>query len=387
MNIFKKNYKIYAYAFWTSMFFERSIWSVYLVNNGISLVEIGMLQTVLTIAMFLFEFPSGLLADKFGEKFTLVLGHMFNIIYLTTMLLSPKFHILVIGFISYGIGFAMISGSDQTLLYNHNDGNNYQKKIGVYNAIVIISLAFSSFSGGFISKFSWYIVFALGIFSQIIAIFILRFLKSSKNNNKSNDEKVSLYELLVSLKSVLLIDNKLKFLIFSIVFFQSILSVLYNFIQLLFIEKGASSFELSIILTLAFIFSAVSSLTMNFLNEKFDKKVLILIFMIAIAIAGIVFKLQNIILITSAFLVFEFSYEFIDITLNAMLHNDIKDNIRTSLLSAVNTITSLSMFFSNILFTVGLKFMGVSNIFMLGTVLCVLLTTLFLVLYDKRLKE
>lgn len=379
----QKKYEIYIYGFWASMFFERSIWSVYLINNDVSLVEIGILQTVLSIAMFIFEFPSGLLADKFGEKFTLLLGHILNIIYLTIMLFFPDFYMLLIGFISYGIGFAMISGSDQTLLYNHNDGKSYQEKIGIYNSIIIISLGLSSFIGGVLSNFSWCIVFSLGIISQIIAILILNFLKSSRKHEEYNEKPVSLSDLLISLKSVVSINNKLKFLGFSIILFQSVLSVLYNFSQLLFVEKGASSFELSIILTLAFIFSAISSFMMDFLNKKFGKRKLIIIFMICISITGVVFKLQNIILLTSGFLLFEFSYEFIDTTLNVILHDNIEDNIRTSLVSAVNTLTSLVMFFSNILFTISLKFMSVSNIFMIGTIFCVSITMLLLLSYNK----
>lgn len=379
----KKKYEIYAYGFWASMFFERSIWTVYLINNDVSLVEIGILQTVLSIAMFIFEFPSGLLADKFGEKFTLLLGHMLNIIYLTIMLFFPYFYMLLIGFISYGIGFAMISGSDQSLLYHHNDGKSYQEKIGIYNAIAIISLGLSSFLGGVLSNFSWYIVFSLGILSQIIAILILNFLKSSRNHKESDEKSVSLSDLLISLKSVVSINNKLKFLGFSIILFQSVLSVLYNFSQLLFVEKGVSSFELSIILTLAFIFSAISSFMMDFLNKKFGKRKLIIIFMICISITGVVFKLQNIILLTIGFLLFEFSYEFIDTTLNAMLHDNIEDNIRTSFVSAVNALTSLTMFFSNILFTISLKFMSVSHIFMIGTIFCVSITMVLLLSYNK----
>lgn len=67
MNMKCKN-NIYIYGFWATLFFERSVWINYLKYNHYSIVEIGFLQTLLTLTMFLSELPSGLLTDKFGAK-------------------------------------------------------------------------------------------------------------------------------------------------------------------------------------------------------------------------------------------------------------------------------------------------------------------------------
>ncbi|WP_245823075.1 hypothetical protein [Lactobacillus terrae] len=48
---FKQN-RLYVYAFWGALFFERSIWINYLQHQGYSTVQIGFLQTLLTLAMF-----------------------------------------------------------------------------------------------------------------------------------------------------------------------------------------------------------------------------------------------------------------------------------------------------------------------------------------------
>ncbi|MEX2784350.1 MFS transporter [Streptococcus sp. H49] len=384
MSLNIKENKIYLYAFWGTLFFERSIWSVYLLHQGITMIQIGLLQTVLSTAMFIFEFPSGIFADRFGEKVTLFLGHVFNIIYLSIMLLFPNFPLLLIGFFAYGIGFAMVSGSDQTLLYHYDDGRQYQEKIGLYNAIGIGSLALSSFLGGILSQHSWSIIFIAGISTQFIAFLILLSISGSRKKNKNEEELITFEILLLSLKSITKMNLSLRYLVVAIITFQSILSVLYNFIQLLLVEKGLDSFHISIVMTLALVFSVISSLHMNFLNKKIGKRKSLPIYLIFITITGLLFKLDNIFIVVIAFFIYGFGYEFIDTTLNTVFHDNISDSIRTSLLSAVNTLTSLLMLGGNLLFSFSLKFMEVGNVFFIGIILCTAMTATFLILFNKN---
>lgn len=59
---------IYYYAFCAALFFERSIWINYLQSENYTAVQIGVLQSILTVAMFIFELPFGLMTDRFGAK-------------------------------------------------------------------------------------------------------------------------------------------------------------------------------------------------------------------------------------------------------------------------------------------------------------------------------
>lgn len=78
--------------------------------------------------MFLWELPSGMLTDKFGPKKVMNMGHLLICIYLVLMLININIYFLSIGFFSYGLGLALISGSDQTLLYQYKPEQSYQKK-------------------------------------------------------------------------------------------------------------------------------------------------------------------------------------------------------------------------------------------------------------------
>ncbi|MCU0082890.1 MFS transporter [Streptococcus danieliae] len=368
---------IYMYGFWSYLFFERSIWSVYLLAQGINAVQIGLLQTVLSFAMFLFELPSGVLSDRFGEKFTLFIGHSLTIAYLLIMWMSPNIYMLVFAFFLYGFGLSMISGSDQTLLYNQEGEKSYQEKIGVYNAISIASLALSSFLGGIFSQESWVLVFIAGIVTQLVAIFTLLGVASTKQNlaDYHPENSISIQGILKSLKQVLIGKSKLKYLLIGIATFQAVLSVLYNFVQLLFVEKGQGAFEISMITTLGLIVAAISSMLMNALNNRFTTKKIVITSLTILLAIGFLFKLKNIAVIIVICLIYEFIYELVDTSLNATLHEEVEDQVRTSLISTGNTLTSFLMLISNFLFTILVNRISVSSLFLMGIFITVLVTS------------
>ncbi|UQS83961.1 MFS transporter [Bombilactobacillus thymidiniphilus] len=117
--------------------------------------QIGALQTILTLAMFLFELPSGILTDKLGSKLVMLLGHGFIVVYLVLMLLNLGYFSLICGFIFYGVGLSLISGSDQTLLFQIDSEKSYKYKIGLFEFLTIFAQMCSSLVGGYLTTISW----------------------------------------------------------------------------------------------------------------------------------------------------------------------------------------------------------------------------------------
>ena len=61
-----------------------------------SLFLVGILQSVLNLAMFLAEVPSGVISDRIGRKKSLLLGHFMVIVYLAMFLSFHNFIALFI---------------------------------------------------------------------------------------------------------------------------------------------------------------------------------------------------------------------------------------------------------------------------------------------------
>ena len=54
--------------------FDRGIFILFLLSQGFSDVEIGLLQSILFASAFILEIPTGLLGDKYGRKKSVITG-------------------------------------------------------------------------------------------------------------------------------------------------------------------------------------------------------------------------------------------------------------------------------------------------------------------------
>ena len=72
------NYILYLYAFLSKLHFFGSLCVPFYLNRlGISYALMFAIETVFSICIFLFEIPTGIIADKFGRKISLFLGTIF----------------------------------------------------------------------------------------------------------------------------------------------------------------------------------------------------------------------------------------------------------------------------------------------------------------------
>jgi MFS family permease len=106
---------IVIYPFYVIMFGER---------GGVSAAGVGMLLAIWMIVSVLAEVPTGVIADKMSKKWSLVLGHIMQLLTFTAWLLFPNFIGYLVGFVIWGIGEAFISGAFQAYLYESLDDKN-----------------------------------------------------------------------------------------------------------------------------------------------------------------------------------------------------------------------------------------------------------------------
>ena len=386
MNMKCKN-NIYIYGFWATLFFERSVWINYLKYNHYSIVEIGFLQTLLTLTMFLSELPSGLLTDKFGAKKIMYVGHFLICLYLFFMMLNINIAFITLGFMFYGIGLALISGSDQTLIYQYKPEQSYQKKIGKYMAISIVGLTVSSFIGGYLSTISWTSIFLIGIITQLISIVILMGIKLGyRKFDLKKREKVSFIRLLISLKSITS-QKHMKYLLITISIFQSTISVLLNFSQLVLLDKNINTFNTSILISLALVCSTVSSLSIEKISIKIGQNVSTGVFLIVLAAAFFLFSSSETLLVIISFLLINFSFEFIDTSLNTVVQELSSDKIRTTLISGINTLTAGIMFVETSIISALFAKYNISVVFASVGIVLVMFTSIFYILFLKTINK
>lgn len=126
---------------------------IYLGGSDFPLLTIGTLFLVQEVFTYLFEIPSGILADKFGRKNELLLCFLFYvasfILYFIGFSLSfDYFFVLFIAAAFYGLGESFRSGTHKAMILTWVDKNNYNEhKTYVYGRTRSWSLIGSTVNG------------------------------------------------------------------------------------------------------------------------------------------------------------------------------------------------------------------------------------------------
>jgi len=145
--------KFRLYGFFKNLKFYEPYILLLLLAWGLNLFQIGLLLLIQEIITYVFEIPSGIIADKFGKKNELMLCFLFYIasfiVYFFALgNLIHSFAFLAIGPLLFGMGEAFRSGTHKAMILYWMDENNYSKfKSFVYGTTRSWSLIGSTLNG------------------------------------------------------------------------------------------------------------------------------------------------------------------------------------------------------------------------------------------------
>ncbi|WP_102692175.1 MFS transporter [Rummeliibacillus pycnus] len=382
----KQMKKMYFYIFWASLFFERTLWMIFLSNKGYSLIEIGLLQGILNVIMGIFEIPSGIISDKIGRKKSIILGHIFIILYILTFFAYEYYAIVLIGFVLYGIGVSLISGSDQSLVYEGISSDDkegaYTKFIGKYNAIAIIAIAISALLSGTMYKINELLIFSVTIAAQFIALILIMTVKEIKSSQEK-DEENKFSDILKEIKIFVATRKEYKLLIMVIALMQGLVSILYQYGAIMLKDVGFGVQTISISIFILSVVSALASFKIEYLIGKIGKYRIIFLTLLISEILYLAMSIHVALTILAIFMITNILFEIWDTSLNIELHETATNKIRTSLLSICNALTGLLMAAFSIIIGVLNKVVELNMVFM---ILASSVTIISIFLYLKYLK-
>lgn len=93
-------------------------WVALLAARGFSLVQIGFAESVFHVVSFCFELPSGVIADVFGRKKSLILSQAAFLVAALLMIFSESFPSVVLAVGATAFGYNFSSGSLEALAYD-----------------------------------------------------------------------------------------------------------------------------------------------------------------------------------------------------------------------------------------------------------------------------
>lgn len=115
----RRNISIYyVYKVTLNLQFWMTVSILYLQWRGLSLGEIGLLETVGGLVVMTAEIPTGAIADLFGRRWSVSLGMFLCAVGLALYGLADSFWFVALAYIPWMVGFSMTSGADSALLYD-----------------------------------------------------------------------------------------------------------------------------------------------------------------------------------------------------------------------------------------------------------------------------
>ena len=179
-----KNKNIILYLIYTllsSISFISPYTNLYLRETfGFSVSNIGLILIIYQITKFIFEIPTGVIADKYGKKLSVIIGNI--LIILSYIILLLNIPILVyISFFLKGLGYTFISGSFESLFVNSLDNKYLIKLNSIERIFFYLGIGISSALGGVIIDILDYNIIIILDTLIIIGILIVSlFVKETK---------------------------------------------------------------------------------------------------------------------------------------------------------------------------------------------------------------
>ncbi len=293
------NRLIIAQVFRT-LFFAGPIFTLFLLAKSLSLQQTLTLISVLMLSGMLFEIPTGVFADKYGRKWSLVVGSFISVIGWFAWLYIDSF----VGFLAvnvlFGLANAFWSGSDQALIYDElkiiGRETDAQKILSRYGGVLTGTYAVAVFIGGLVASTHtlaiYYLLFKMTFIASIIGFLFTLTIKETKHTPRgdtaAHKEQGALQQFTVGIK--LLKNNKKlrKITIFSTITVSFALMELY---QVYFSHAAVPASWYGYALTISAILIAVAKWNAYRLEQWFgvEKSMLIMsvlpaLFWVAMAI-------------------------------------------------------------------------------------------------------
>ena len=192
--------KFSFYGFLKNLRFFDPYLYLYFIQSGLEYTEIGLLLAVREIIIYIFEIPSGVLADRFGKKTELIISFMFYIVSFILFYLGDGFIDYTVAMVFFGFGEAFRSGTHKAMIMAYLDKKKIKdSKSKVYGKTRSFSLIGSTISSLIsiifiitLPNLSWLFIIAIipYILDMILILTYPRFL------NERIDSKFNLKEFL-----------------------------------------------------------------------------------------------------------------------------------------------------------------------------------------------
>ncbi len=357
---------------------------IFLQSKSLSLAQIGILLGSVSLTNFFMEIPTVVIADRFGRKFSAMLGFIIQYLATFLMIFTESYLLLLFLFILWGIGFTLTSGAYDAWIYEYLKSkkkenlmhNFYSRKL----SFSYLGLIFSGILGGYLVSFLE--LYWLIIFDTILGFVFLGLLYLLPDPPILKDKEYTGFKLFwkKTKEGFNLIRNNKTLLLLTIasMFFTVAVGAKELLSQPAYLELGT---PLSYIGYIASISGLVIFIIPNLIlgiSKKYPKKIIILFSIIElITIFGLLF-VHNYILFAFLIIISFLCGAIINPISDSIFQHNSKTEIRATSMSMLNMMISMVYFI--VFFSFGILadiygarvILALSGLFIIPSIVCYL---------------
>ena len=194
--MFKRTYKgnipLLAGLEFTSYFGITSFWILFFIQNGLSLLQIGLLESIFHGTSLLCEIPSGMLADRFSYKTNLYLARLASIVSSILILFGQgNFWIYALAMMVNAWSYNFDSGTSTAFLYDSaveaGQKDRYLQISSFLSGVAEITRTLGTVVAGFFihGALAWTYLIAIGL--SFLSIILIYFMKEPMAKREKNE--------------------------------------------------------------------------------------------------------------------------------------------------------------------------------------------------------
>ncbi len=307
---------------------------LYYMERGLTMEQVLIMISVFSLATVLAEYPTGIIADTFSHKKSVILGSFFSAIIALLKSIPSGFYFYTTLFVLSAISFAMKSGSDTAIL--HRISKDFKKDLAHINAVTLVWNVVSVIIGATAYKIHISLPYILSAITMFISIF---FIASIKIDDKKNKKSGNIYKTATAgIKNL----KRYKILRFGLFFSGVFIAFFYAIKWLVPALLKIHNIDATVMGTILSVSILVLALSTKLSGTRYDVSLKFAVPILLISSLSLGFA-SNVFAITAIVMVIYFFRGFFTTHMTVLVNKYSTDDIRASMLSLQSLVGRLCM--------------------------------------------
>ncbi|GIN87949.1 MFS transporter [Heyndrickxia sporothermodurans] len=273
-----------AILFWVEFFstisFLQPVMTLFYMERGLSEANIFLVLMCWSGAVMLGEVPAGVFADRYGAKYSFLLGSFIKMSSYSLLFFAQEPWQFFLYSALNGFSVTFFSGADEALIYESlkesNEQDRMDEAMGKIQSAgfisMIVAVLFGAYFAQDLKESQFQLLIGLGLFFYVIEWILLLFVKNPANFTVSKENPFS--QVAAGLKVIRKQPQLLlMFLNLTLVFIPA--AAVYDYFnQPLFIHAGLPVMFIGILYAIAAIIGYFSSHSVGWMTKRFSRVLL-----------------------------------------------------------------------------------------------------------------